>query len=179
VEPSVAGSDGSQQAREGLKIPLEQVKALVEGGVLDELLNKSPAIATMHERLATMEARTTEMTSAFGQVTEQLKTIAAALGQGPPAPAAEVQASPAGENATAGALATWAPLINALALKALGGGEAAPAQNIAGAFGQVLELFKHFTAFQVELNKSNAVAYKAMQQVLREPAPPAMAEVEP
>ena len=164
------GSGGSPSAKgEALNLPLEQVQALVEGGLLDQLLNKSPAIVAMHERLATMETRSTEIASGLSQLNEQLKTIAAAL-QPPPA-GEETPAEPSPASTGASSLAMWAPLINALGIKALGGGEAAQPQNLAGAFAQFLVLFKGFTAFQAEVNKSNVISYRTMQQALRETEP--------
>jgi hypothetical protein len=152
-----------------MNLTVEQVQALVEGGLLDQLLNKSPAIVAMHDRLATMETRATEITSGLSQLNEQLKTIAAAL-QPPPA-GAESPADPPVAGAGDGSLARWAPLINALATKALGGGEAPAAPAMGAAFAQVLELFKHFTQFQMAVNEANATAYKVMQRILREEPP--------
>jgi hypothetical protein len=150
---------------------------LVEGGLLDQLLNKSPAIVAMHERLATMETRSTEIASSLSQLNEQLKTITAAL-QPPPA-GAEAQPDAAAAAAGDGSLGGWAPLVQALAIKALGAGGAPAAPAMGAAFAQVLELFKHFTQFQMAVNEANATAYKVMQRILREePRTPTEAHLE-
>lgn len=174
MAPNQDGSGGSPSVKgEAINLSLEQVQALVEGGLLDKLLNKSPAIAAMHDRLAAMETRSGEIASGINQLNEQLKTIAAAAALQAPTAGAETPAGAPAASADDGSMARWAPILNALAVKALGGGEAAQPQNLAGAFAQVLELFKHFTAFQAEVNKANAIAYRTMQQVLRETEPAA------
>ena len=169
MAPDQDGSGRSPAPKaEGASIPLAQVKAMAEGGLLDEVLLGSPAFAKINDRLTTMEARASEITGGLAKINEQLTIISQAF---QPPPAAEDPApSPGEQPAGPGSLAAWAPIINALAVKALGGGEAQP-QNLAGAFAQFLELFKHFTAFQAEVNKSNVITYRIMQQAVRETEP--------
>lgn len=164
------GSGGSQSPSvkgEAVNLSLEQVQALVEGGLFDKLINKSPAIAAMHDRLATMETRSGEITSGINQLNEQLKTIAAAL-QAPTAGAETPAGAPAAD-AGVGSLAAWAPLINALGIKALGGGQ--PADPFTGAVDMLMKVMTLYNSIQATALKGVAESNKILRDTLRgEPA---------
>jgi len=173
VAESKAGSDGSPQRGAEPVIKLEDVKSLVEGGLLDELLIKSPAIAALHGRLASMESQWGETQRSLEQIGGQLQRIVQAI-QAPPADAG-AQADPAPPAAGAGNLSQWAPLINALATAALAPRETNPSATLKHSMGEVLDIFKMFTQLQSTMNEANAIAYKTMQQVLKGEKPLAAA----
>lgn len=165
MQESKATSDESPQRLSEPVIKLDQVKSLVEGGLLDELLVKSPAFAALHERLAAMETHSSTVQQTLEQIGGQLQRIVQAI-QAPP-PDGGAEAEPASPAVSAGSLREWAPLINALASAALAPREASPSASLKHSMGEVLELLKVFTQIQSTVNESNAIAYKTMQAVLK------------
>ena len=154
-----AGSPSPESSPPG--IPLEQVKALAEGGLFEEVLARSPALAKVMERLATQESKAAEIQNALGQITTALNGIIERI-----TPPASTDAPPAGEVGTQNVLA-------AVAAQLLQGmirpkdGPAAP--DVLGQLKTVMEIIQAVTSVQTSLLTSAANSVRAFNRAIKTP----------
>jgi len=155
-----AGSPSPESSPPG--IPLEQVKALAEGGLFDEVLARSPALAKVMERLATQESKAAEIQNALGQITTALNGIIERI-----TPPAGTEAAPPIEGAPPNVLgAVAAQILQGLIQPKK---EAAAAPDLLGQFKNLMEIIQAVTSVQTSLLTSAANSVRAFNRAIKTP----------
>lgn len=154
-----AGSPSPESSPPG--IPLEQVKALAEGGLFDEVLARSPALARMMDRLAAQESKNAEIQAALGQITTALNGIIERI-----TPPAGAEAAPPIEGAPPNVLgAVAAQILQGLMQPKA----AAAAPDLLGQFKNLMEIIQAVTSVQTSLLTSAANSVRAFNRAVRTP----------
>jgi hypothetical protein len=135
---------------------------LAEGGILDQVLARSPLFGKLQERLSQVETQGGHVQQSLGQIVEQLNNLTQALQA--PSPSGEPGAVP-----DAGSLGPWAPLLTLFAQKALTGSQPPvdPLGGLSGAVELVAKFLGLYNQIQATTLKGIAEANKLFREAVK------------